>query len=175
MCLDCHITHVSGRCTLLPLLIYLHGLTLPLPPPPPPPPVLLHGIGVAEHKHIRETYAVHRFDVGYHHYIWAKFQCANQFFLAHGLQSFSQLFCIGRAMVYPTYDSIDTMEKLTNVRADIDVQFIMFNNCMNAARQVKKRTHTYSRSGAILCYAQNRTFYQDRRLGTNIGQTQQKR
>ena len=43
-------------------------------------------------------------------------------------------------MVYPTYDSIDTMEKLTNVRADIDVQFIMFNNCMNAARQVKKRT-----------------------------------
>jgi hypothetical protein len=137
--------------------------------------VLLHGIGVAEHKHIRETYAVHRFDVGYHHYIWAKFQCANQFFLAHGLQSFSQLFCIGRAMVYPTYDSIDTMEKLTNVRADIDVQFIMFNNCMNAARQVKKRTHTYSRSGAILCYAQNRTFYQDRRLGTNTGQTQQKR
>ena len=30
-----------------------------------------------EHKHIRETYAVHRFDVGYHHYIWAKFQMVN--------------------------------------------------------------------------------------------------
>ena len=28
----------------------------------------------AEHKHIRDAYAVHRFDVGYHHYMWAKFQ-----------------------------------------------------------------------------------------------------
>jgi hypothetical protein len=32
----------------------------------------------SEHKHVRECYAVHRFDVGYHHYIWAKFQVTDQ-------------------------------------------------------------------------------------------------
>ena len=89
----------------------------------------------SEHKHVRECYAVHRFDVGYHHYIWAKFQVANQFFMNHLLNSFANLFCIGRAMIYPKFESIDTMEQLTEVRSDIGVQFVLFNSCMQSARQ----------------------------------------
>jgi ABC-type uncharacterized transport system fused permease/ATPase subunit len=51
------------------------------------------------------------------------------------MQSFSQLFCIGRGMLYPRYEANDTMEKMAEVRADIGVQFVLFSNCMNAARQ----------------------------------------
>jgi ABC-type multidrug transport system fused ATPase/permease subunit len=60
----------------------------------------------------------------------------------HLLNSFANLFCIGRAMIYPKFESIDTMEQLTEVRSDIGVQFVLFNSW--CARRYRRAVAAWS-------------------------------
>ena len=85
----------------------------------------------AEHKHIRDAYAVHRFDVGYHHYMWAKFQVVNHFFMDAFMRSFGQMWPV---LLFPAF-TVDSVDQMASVRAEIGVQSLLFDSTMQAARQ----------------------------------------
>lgn len=85
----------------------------------------------AEHKHIRDAYAVHRFDVGYHHYMWAKFQTVNHFFMDAFMRIFGQMWPI---LMFPRVE-VDSVEAMASVRAQIGVQALLFGSAMQSARQ----------------------------------------
>ena len=95
-----------------------------------------------EHKHIREEYAVHRHDIITIHKAYFKFGIVNCFFMHHFLDQFVAIFCIGRGILYPAYDSIDSIDKMAEVRSNVGVQWVLFTNTMAAARVVVEMLRT---------------------------------
>jgi ABC-type uncharacterized transport system fused permease/ATPase subunit len=95
-----------------------------------------------EHKHIRDTYAVHRHDIITVNKAFFKFGIVNCFFMHHFLDQFVAIFCIGRGIIYPKYEKIDTIEKMADVRSNVGVQWVLFTNTMQAARIVVEMIRT---------------------------------
>lgn len=91
--------------------------------------------GVAyEHKIIRETYAQHRHDILVCDKAYFKFGIVNCFFMHHFMDQFTAIFCIGRGILFPMYEKLDTIEKMSTQRSMVGVQWVLFNNTMNAAK-----------------------------------------
>ena len=87
-----------------------------------------------EHKHIREEYAVHRHDIITIHKAYFKFGIVNCFFMHHFMDQLTAIFCIGRGILFPMYEKLDTIEKMSEVRSMVGVQWVLFSNTMNAAK-----------------------------------------
>lgn len=88
----------------------------------------------AEHKHLRDLYALHRYDLWRHHVSFWRFGCVNCFFMEFFTTQFVAVFCIGRGILTPRFEQVDTLEKLATVRADVGVQYALFSSAMTAAR-----------------------------------------
>lgn len=71
-----------------------------------------------------------------------KFGIVNCFFMHHFLDQFVAIFCIGRGILYPKYDKVDTIEKMADVRSNVGVQWVLFTNTMAAARIVVEMIRT---------------------------------
>ena len=54
--------------------------------------------------------------------------------MINGLESFVGIFCIGRGIWFPTYQALDTVEKIADVRSAVGVQWLLFSQTMNSAR-----------------------------------------
>jgi hypothetical protein len=69
----------------------------------------------------------------------------NRYLNHHLAEQFVAMLCIGRGVWWPKQDvalQMDTIEKLANLRADVGVQWMLFNQCMAAARQAIDMVHT---------------------------------
>jgi ABC-type uncharacterized transport system fused permease/ATPase subunit len=79
-----------------------------------------------EHKIIRDEYAIHRHDISIQHRDYFRFGIVNCFFMHHFLDQFVAIFCIGRGILYPMYEKVDTIQKMTDVRILVGVQVARF-------------------------------------------------
>ena len=96
----------------------------------------------AEHKHLRELYALHRYDLWRHHVSYWRFGIVNVFFVGHwGVTDVvMSAFCIGRGIVSPQvhYSPEDSpevkLEKMASERSDVELQLLLFQSAMDAAQ-----------------------------------------
>ena len=52
------------------------------------------------------------------------------------MESFISIFCIGRGIWFPRYTSVNSIERMAQVRSDAAVQWMLFLQCMSSVRVV---------------------------------------
>jgi ABC-type uncharacterized transport system fused permease/ATPase subunit len=82
---------------------------------------------------IIDEFSLHVHDCHVHHLDFLIFHSIWNFVIQHGAREFVSILCIGRGVWMPKYENIDTIDKMADVRAEVGVQFMLFNNCMGAA------------------------------------------
>ena len=90
--------------------------------------------GDREGNIIDVEYVVHLRDCTHQHWAFWKFGIVNNFFMDNATEAFVSIFCIGRGIWFPTYDSNDTIDKIADTRSEVAVQWLLFTQTMSSAR-----------------------------------------
>ena len=100
--------------------------------------------GERECSIIEEEFMMHMWDCDNFYWgVW-KFQILNRFLNHYLAGQFVAMVCIGRGAWWPKYEGgrVETIEQLAELRADVGVQWMLFNQCLSAARQAIEMVHT---------------------------------
>eukprot|EP01047_Picozoa_sp_COSAG01_P034196 COSAG01_NODE_2556_length_7460_cov_14.297786_8_plen_590_part_00 len=95
-----------------------------------------------EHRYLLELWALHKHDIWEHNLnIW-KFGTVNNFFMNHFMSQMTGIVCIGRGILFPRYERVDSIEKMATVRSDVGVAWVLYSSTMEAAKVLVEMIRT---------------------------------
>ena len=83
---------------------------------------------------IIDEFAVHVADCHKHHWDFLTFHSLWNFFIIQGGEALVNIICIGRGIWFPKYAENDSIEKMSDLRADVGTQMMLFERCLFSAR-----------------------------------------
>jgi hypothetical protein len=74
-----------------------------------------------------------------------QFGIVNQFFLNFMARQLFPICIIGRGILYPKYESIETMDQMIETRSDVGVQWVLFSKAYDSANKIVESVRTMQR------------------------------